>query len=48
MDAGGSTVIAAHALQSHVARDVESDAADNALVYHNRRWHRLGEHSRVV
>lgn len=48
MDAGGSTVIAAHALQSHVARHVESDAADNALVYHNRSWHRLGEHSRVV
>lgn len=41
MDAGGSTVIAAHALQSHVARD-DSDA----LVYHNRTWHRLGEHSR--
>jgi flavin reductase (DIM6/NTAB) family NADH-FMN oxidoreductase RutF len=47
MDAGGSTVIAAHALQSHVARHVDADAADNALVYHNRRWHRLGEHSRV-
>lgn len=47
MDAGGSTVIAAHALQTHVARHVDTDATDNALVYHNRRWHRLGEHSRV-
>ncbi|MFC8683454.1 flavin reductase family protein [Microbacterium ureisolvens] len=47
MDAGGSTVIAAHALQSHVTRDVEADISDNALVYHNRTWHRLGRHSRV-
>ncbi|MGN6218311.1 MAG: flavin reductase family protein [Microbacterium sp.] len=47
MDAGGSTVIAAHALQAHLARDVESDGASAALVYHNRSWHRLGEHSRV-
>lgn len=47
MDAGGSTVIAAHAVQAHVAREVDTDAAPNALVYHNRSWHRLGEHSRV-
>ncbi len=47
MDAGGSTVIAAHALQAHLARDVEADGASAALVYHNRSWHRLGEHSRV-
>jgi len=47
MDAGGSTVIAAHALQAHLARDVEPDGAGAALVYHNRSWHRLGEHSRV-
>ncbi|MFT4228809.1 MAG: flavin reductase family protein [Microbacterium sp.] len=44
MDAGGSTVIAAHALQSSVARD--ADGGD-ALVYHNRTWHRLGQHSRL-
>ncbi|GAA3910199.1 flavin reductase family protein [Microbacterium invictum] len=43
MDAGGSTVIAAHALQSQVERD-EADA----LVYHNRTWHRLGDHSLIV
>ncbi len=44
MDAGGSTVVAAHALQSELARD--ADGAD-ALVYHNRTWHRLGDHSRI-
>ncbi|MCT9821305.1 flavin reductase family protein [Microbacterium sp. W1N] len=47
MDAGTSTVIAAHALQSSVARDVEPGAAGDALVYHNRTWHRLGDHSRL-
>lgn len=47
MDAGTSTVIAAHALQSDLARDVETGAAGDALVYHNRTWHRLGEHSRL-
>lgn len=46
MDAGGSTVIAAHALQSHVARDGEGEEG-GALVYHNRTWHRLGEHSLI-
>lgn len=47
MDAGTATVIAAHALQSHIERDVPPDAASDALVYHNRTWHRLGEHSRI-
>ncbi|MCX6502320.1 MAG: flavin reductase family protein [Microbacterium sp.] len=47
MNAGGSTVIAAHALQSDIARDVEPGEHGNALVYHNRTWHRLGDHSRV-
>ena len=37
MDAGGSTVIAAHALQANIARESTSP-----LVYHNRTWHRLG------
>ena len=46
MDAGGSTVIAAHAVQSHIARDADTPAG-GALVFHNRTWHRLGEHSRV-
>ena len=45
MDAGGSTVIAAHALQSDLQRDVAPGEAGDALVYHNRTWHRLGEHS---
>lgn len=47
MDAGSSTVIAAHALQSHIERDVEPGGPGDALVYHNRTWHRLGEHSRL-
>lgn len=47
MNAGGSTVIAAHALQSDIARDVEPGEHGNALVYHNRTWHRLGDHSRA-
>lgn len=45
MDAGGSTVIAAQALQTNVARHVEPGSPANALVYHNREWHHLGEHS---
>lgn len=47
MDAGTSTVIAAHALQSHIERDVSRDEPGAALVYHNRTWHHLGEHSRI-
>lgn len=47
MDAGGSTVIAAHALQSQVVRDVAPGEPGDALVYHNRTWHRLGDHSRI-
>lgn len=45
MDAGGSTVIAAHALQANIERDVEPGEPGNALVYHNRNWHRLSEQS---
>ncbi|MFT4123518.1 MAG: flavin reductase family protein [Microbacteriaceae bacterium] len=41
MDAGGSTVVAVHALQAK-----QTDGHDPApLVYHNRNWHHLGEHS---
>ena len=47
MDAGGSTVIAAHALQSRLERDTAAGEHGDALVYHNRTWHRLGEHSRI-
>ena len=47
MDAGTSTVFAAHALQSHIERDVHPDGPGDALVYHNRTWHALGEHSRI-
>ncbi|MGC5224439.1 flavin reductase family protein [Micromonospora sp. DT81.3] len=47
MDAGSSTVIAAHALQSHVERDIAAGTSGDPLVYHNRSWHRLGDHSRI-
>lgn len=47
MDAGTASVIAAHALQSHIARDAAPGAGGDGLVYHNRAWHRLGDHSRV-
>jgi len=50
MDAGTSTVIAVHALQSNVAGDSAAGDAPDAepLVYHNRTWHRLGSHSRIT
>ncbi|KAA9135869.1 flavin reductase family protein [Microbacterium caowuchunii] len=47
MSAGGSTVVAAHALQSGLNRDVQHGEHGNALVYHNRTWHRLSEDSRI-
>ncbi|RFA08973.1 flavin oxidoreductase [Subtercola boreus] len=50
MAAGGSTVIAAEAVQTHApeAGDASADASQaEPLVYHNRTWHRLGEHSKI-
>lgn len=47
MDAGSSTVIAAHALQSSIGREVAPGAHGDALVYHNRTWHRLGDDTRI-
>lgn len=47
MEVGTSTVIAVRALESRVMRDVESGVPGDALVYHNRSWHRLGEHSKL-
>lgn len=47
MDSGGSTVVAAHALQSQIERDVAAGHHGDALVYHNRSWHRLGDHSHI-
>ena len=41
MLAGGSTVVAVHALEAHLSPGLDQDP----LVYHNRTWHRLGEHS---
>lgn len=44
MEAGTSTVIAVHALQAKLPEDA-GDAAP--LVYHNRTYHALGDHSRL-
>lgn len=44
LEAGGSTVIAAHALEGRTNRE---PAESEPLVYHNRTWHRLGDHSRI-
>ena len=44
MEAGASTVIAVHALQAKLPAEA-GDAAP--LVYHNRAYHALGDHSRV-
>jgi flavin reductase (DIM6/NTAB) family NADH-FMN oxidoreductase RutF len=50
MDAGGSTVVAVHALEAEVpaASEQAAEAAERPLVYHNRTWHSLGEHSRIA
>lgn len=48
MDAGGSIVVAAQALQAQLERDVAPGDHGDALVYHNRAWHRLGDHSRIT
>ncbi|MCJ1674157.1 MULTISPECIES: flavin reductase family protein [Rathayibacter] len=44
MEAGSSTIVAVHALEAHVPDDSDATAP---LVYHNRTWHHLGEHSRL-
>lgn len=45
MTAGSSTVVAVHALEAKVADD---STASDPLVYHNRTWHRLSEHSALT
>lgn len=47
IEAGSATVIAAHALQSSLDRDVDPGDHGDALVYHNRVWHRLSGDSKV-
>ncbi|CAN5204868.1 flavin reductase family protein [soil metagenome] len=50
MEAGGSTVVAVQALQTSAppADDPAADASTaHPLVYHNRTWHRLDEHSKI-
>lgn len=48
MDAGGSTVIVAQGIQSSVSADAADDLPTrDGLVYLNRTWHRIGDHSRA-
>lgn len=47
MDAGASTIIAGHALQAQINRDIEPGEPGDALVYHNRSWHRLDDASLI-
>ena len=44
MEVGGSTVIAVQALQTSGQKGVAENPT-NPLVYYNRTWHQLGEHS---
>ncbi|ARJ07341.1 flavin reductase [Humibacter sp. BT305] len=51
MEVGGSTVVAVQALETHAPPpgDHSADAEEaQPLVYHNRTWHRLGDHSKIA
>ncbi|QWT24404.1 flavin reductase family protein [Subtercola sp. PAMC28395] len=43
MQAGGSSIVLVEALEAKPQLPAETDP----LVYHNRAWHRLGDHSRI-
>lgn len=45
MDAGGSVVVLVEAIEASSPQDDEEQVP---LVYHNRSWHQLGEHSRIA
>jgi flavin reductase (DIM6/NTAB) family NADH-FMN oxidoreductase RutF len=45
MEAGNSTIIAVHALETSQGSSTGARAHGAPLVYHNRTWHHLGDHS---
>lgn len=45
LDAGGSTVVVVEAMQATV--NTEEHHSTRPLVYYNRAWHHLGEHSKL-
>ena len=45
MAAGSSTVVAVQVAEAHVPE--ADEPTGNSLVYHDRRWHRLDDHSRI-
>lgn len=47
MSAGGSTVIAVQALRVTAPESEHVGEDERPLVYHNRTWHALGEHSKL-
>ncbi|WP_430591889.1 flavin reductase family protein [Humidisolicoccus flavus] len=47
LDAGGSTVVVVHAIESGDS-GLDSEEQKQPLVYHNRTWHELGDHSRIT
>lgn len=48
LGAGTATVVVVHALDVHIAEDdLEPGGDSHPLVYHDRTWHVLGEHSEV-
>ncbi|MGC0405224.1 flavin reductase (DIM6/NTAB) family NADH-FMN oxidoreductase RutF [Streptomyces sp. SAI-126] len=48
MEAGGSTVIVAEAIESSVrSESFDALASSDGLVYVNRAWHRIGTHSQI-
>ncbi len=48
IDAAGSTVTIVRALEGSVDRQVGVGDHGNALIYHNRTWHRLSNNSKVA
>jgi flavin reductase (DIM6/NTAB) family NADH-FMN oxidoreductase RutF len=44
--AGVATIVLVEALEAHV-QEAQSSGSTHPLVYHNRTWHRLGDHSRI-
>lgn len=49
IDVGTATIIVVHGINAHTAGELEGAVQDFApLVYHNRSWHQLSEHSRIA
>ena len=47
VEAGGSTIVVVEALQGKPRESEEETTTLTPLVYHNRTWHKLGDHSKL-